>query len=80
MRSRFLLVVLALATLPGGALATKTKVKAPVRCCVELKIPDLPPGPVCAELSARRPRLACRLIGGRPVGRGDCSPAVCTTK
>jgi hypothetical protein len=50
------------------------------RCCVDLGIPDVP-GPVCAQVrGARRigPRLACRLLGGKPMGRGDCSPAVCT--
>jgi len=50
-----------------------------VRCCVDLRIPDVQ-GPVCAEVrGARRigPRFACRLLGGMPKGRGDCSPAVC---
>jgi hypothetical protein len=50
-----------------------------VRCCVDFHIPDVQ-GPLCAEVrGARRigPRFACRLIGGRPRGRGDCSPAVC---
>ena len=78
MRSRYLLVVLALAALPVGSAAARQK--PAVRCCVELKIPDLPPGPVCAELTSRRPRLACRLIGGRQMGRGDCSPAVCALR
>jgi hypothetical protein len=78
MRSRYLLVVLALAALPGSAMARAAK--GPIRCCLELKtVPTLPPGPICAELSARRPKIACRLMGGRPVGRGDCSPTVCSS-
>jgi hypothetical protein len=50
------------------------------RCCVELGIPDVPPGPVCVQVRSRRPlapRRACRLIGGTPIGRGDCSLAAC---
>jgi hypothetical protein len=50
------------------------------RCCVELGIPEVPPGALCVQVHGRhglRPRLACRLLGGRPIGRGDCSPAAC---
>ena len=50
------------------------------RCCLELELPGVPPGPVCAQvrgLRHLRPRLACRMLGGRPIGRGDCSPAAC---
>ncbi len=50
------------------------------RCCLELELPGVPPGPVCIQVHGRhglRPRLACRLLGGRPIGRGDCSPAAC---
>jgi hypothetical protein len=50
------------------------------RCCLELGIPELPPGPICAQVRGRRrigPRRACRLLGGRPIGRGACSLAVC---
>ena len=50
-----------------------------IRCCVDLRIPDVP-GPVCAQVrGARRlgPRRACRLLGGRPMGHGDCSIALC---
>ena len=50
------------------------------RCCLELVLPDVPPGPVCAQVRGRRrlgPRRVCRLLGGRPIGRGDCSLAAC---
>jgi hypothetical protein len=50
------------------------------RCCLALEVAGLPPGPVCAQVRGRRgigPRLACRLLGGRAMGRGDCNPAVC---
>jgi hypothetical protein len=49
------------------------------RCCVDLGIPEVP-GPVCAQLRGRRglrAARACRLIGGTPIGRGDCSIAAC---
>jgi hypothetical protein len=49
------------------------------RCCVDLGIPEVP-GPVCAQVRGRRrlrPARACRLIGGTPIGRGDCSIAAC---
>jgi hypothetical protein len=52
-----------------------------MRCCVDLQLPDLPPGPICVQVHARRgisPRRACRLLlGGMPIGRGDCSIAAC---
>ena len=51
-----------------------------VRCCLELDLPDAPPGPVCAQVRRRgglRARRLCRLLGGRPIGRGDCSIAAC---
>jgi len=77
MRSRFLLaVILALATVPAVA---GTRMRMPLRCCVELEVPGIPPGPICAQLKSRRPRLACRLLGGRAVGHGDCSLALCMT-
>ena len=49
------------------------------RCCVDLGIPEVP-GPVCVQVRSRRPlgpRRACRLLGGTPIGRGDCSLAAC---
>lgn len=49
------------------------------RCCVDLGIPEVP-GPVCAQVRGRRSvssRRACRLLGGKPIGRGDCSLAAC---
>jgi hypothetical protein len=49
------------------------------RCCVDLGIPEVP-GRVCAQIRGRRglrPARACRLIGGTPIGRGDCSIAAC---
>ena len=76
MRSRIALAVVAVAV-AGAPVAARTKI--PLRCCVDLKIPALPPGPVCAELATRRARLACRLIGGRAMGRGACSPDDCST-
>ena len=50
------------------------------RCCLELEAPGVPPGPLCMQVHGRhglRPRRACRLLGGRPIGQGDCSPAAC---
>jgi len=74
MRSRFLLAVtLALAAVPAAG----ARMRMPLRCCLELDLPDVPPGPVCAQLKSRRPRLACRLLGGRAMGHGDCSRALC---
>ena len=74
MRSRLLLAVtLALAAVPAAGARTRM----PLRCCLELEIPDVPRAPICAQLKSRRPRLACRLLGGRPMGHGDCSPALC---
>jgi len=49
------------------------------RCCLELGLPEVP-GVVCAQVRGRRrlgPRRACRLLGGRPIGHGDCSIAAC---
>jgi hypothetical protein len=70
------LITLALVAAPeAGPARVRT-----ARCCLELAIPDLPPGPVCAQVRARRglgARRACRLLGGRPIGRGDCSLAAC---
>ena len=74
MRSRLLLaVILALAAVPAAG----ARMRIPLRCCLELEIPDVPRAPICAQLKSRRPRLACRLLGGRPMGHGDCSPALC---
>jgi len=67
------LVLAVAATAAGGG-------RRYVRCCVDFRIPDVQ-GPVCAEVRSTRrisPRFACRLIGGKPRGRGDCSPAVCS--
>ena len=64
MRSRFLLALaLALAVVPAAGARTRM----PLRCCLELDLPDVPPGPICAELKSRRPRLAqCPLHLNRP--------------
>ena len=65
------LVLLPLATPAEGARYT--------RCCLELDIPEVT-GPVCAQVRGwrgLRPRRACLLLGGRPIGRGDCSLAAC---
>lgn len=82
MRVAGMLLVIAFAMEPMRALADGPARgrRRVVRCCLELALPDLPPGPVCAQVRGRRglgPRLACRLLGGRPSGRGDCSPALC---
>ena len=48
------------------------------RCCVVLA--EQPPLPACIQIPRRgrlAPRLLCRLIGGTPRGRGDCSLALC---
>jgi hypothetical protein len=53
------------------------------RCCLVIPAPDLPQRPSCVQLrSVRRigPRLACRLLGGRPLGRGDCTLAACEVR
>jgi len=71
-----LLLLTSFAMGPASAVAATR----PTRCCLELAIPDVPPGPICVELRARRrlgSRRACRLLGGRPIGRGDCSLAAC---
>ena len=51
------------------------------RCCLVIPVPDVPDRPTCVQLSVRNrrvtPRRACRLIGGRPIGRGDCTLAAC---
>ncbi len=65
--------IVVLADGPGGG-------RRVTRCCLELELPGVPPGPVCTQVHGRhglRPRLACRLLGGRPIGRGDCSLAAC---
>ena len=71
-----IVLLTSLAGVPAGAFAGGRS----TRCCLELVIPDVPPGPICAEIRARRrlgARRACRLLGGRPIGRGDCSLAAC---
>jgi len=82
MRVVGMLLVIAFTAEPIRALANgpAARRRRVVRCCLELDLPDPPPGPVCAQVRARRrlpARLACRLLGGRPIGRGDCSPAAC---
>src|SRR5947208_1507004 len=60
MRTEFLLTVtLALAAVPAAGARTRM----PLRCCLELEIPDVPRAPIYAQLKSRRPRLACRLLG-----------------
>jgi len=69
-------LLLVLAAVPAPASAAPPRF---TRCCLELGIPEVP-GPVCAQVRGRRwigPRRACRLLGGRPIGRGDCSIAAC---
>jgi hypothetical protein len=51
------------------------------RCCLVIPVAGVPDRPSCVQLRVpgRRipPRRACRLIGGRPIGRGDCTLAAC---
>jgi hypothetical protein len=82
MRTVAMVLGLALGSAPVVALAEGGSGggRRVTRCCLELDVPGIPPGPVCAQVHGRhalRPRLACRLLGGRPIGRGDCSPAAC---
>ena len=82
MRMVVIVLGLALGSAPGvvlaeGAAGGGLRV---TRCCLVLELPGVPPGPLCTQVHGRhglRPRLACRLLGGRPIGRGDCSPAAC---
>jgi hypothetical protein len=76
---RFFGIVIALALAAAPALGTPSRAPRVTRCCLELGIPEVP-GPVCAQVRGRRglrARRACRLLGGRPIGRGDCSLAAC---
>jgi hypothetical protein len=71
--------VVAVAAAPAVAVGAESAAHRFTRCCLELGIPEVP-GPVCAQVRGRRrlrPALACRLLGGMPKGRGDCSLALC---
>jgi len=73
MRVVGIVFVLALAIVPAAAAPRFT------RCCLVLGLPEVP-GPVCAQVRGGHrlgPRRACRLLGGRPMGHGDCSIALC---
>jgi hypothetical protein len=73
MRVVGIVLLLGLASVPAAARPRFT------RCCLELGIPEVP-GPVCAQVRGGRrvgSRRACRLLGGRPLGHGDCSIALC---
>ena len=82
-RTTLLLLLLAVVPVLGAPRAlARPGARRWVRCCLELAIPGVPPGPICAQVHGRfgiRPRRACRLLGGRPIGRGDCSIAACRT-
>jgi len=74
MRSAGVFFVLLLLPMAGAARGPRF-----TRCCLELDIPEVT-GPVCAQVRGTRglrPRRACVLLGGRPIGRGDCSLAAC---
>lgn len=75
------IVLSLLVAAPGPGLSAGRPRPRVTRCCLEIPIPEVPPGPVCVQLRVGRrriaPRLACRLLGGRPIGRGDCSLAAC---
>ena len=82
MHGTVLLLVLAAGFGASPAAADAPPARGPrfTRCCLDLGIPELPPGPICAQVRGRHalgPRRACRLLGGRPIGRGDCSLAAC---
>ena len=78
------IVGMALVMALGLGTAARAEGMAPprtTRCCVDLGIPELP-GPVCAQVRGRHrvgARRACRVIGGTPLGPGDCSLAACRT-
>jgi hypothetical protein len=77
---RFVLAVLLATSLGPAAAAPMRPAPRFIRCCLELEVPGVPAGPVCAQVRRRGrigARRACRLLGGRPVGRGDCSLALC---
>ena len=79
-RMRMLVVVGSLWVGVAAAEEPMAGTRRVTRCCVELAIPEVPSGPVCVQVHARRPlrpRRACRLLGGMPIGRGDCSLAAC---
>src|SRR2546426_10243749 len=47
------------------------------RCCLELEMPGIPPGPGCVQGRGRHgppPPLACRPVGGGPLRRGGRRP------
>lgn len=64
----------------GCTLVAEASAARFTRCCIEIVVPGVPPGPVCAQVRGRGrlgPRRACRLLGGRPIGRGACVLAAC---
>jgi hypothetical protein len=71
--------LLALATVaPSSPLLAAQRPPASVKCCLETSVDDMPPHLFCFNLHVvhRRPRrallrarVACRLIGGRPLRR-----------
>ena len=70
------LVLVGLASGVGTA-ASRVRVG---RCCLVIPVPGVPDRATCVQLHVRRrlpPRLVCRLIGGRPLGPGDCTLAAC---
>jgi hypothetical protein len=65
--------------LAAAAAAADVRPPRTTRCCVDLGIVEAP-GPVCAQVRGRRglrARRACRLLGGTPIGQGECSLAAC---
>jgi hypothetical protein len=78
MRMRKTLVTLLLL---GGLVSEAVARPRFTRCCLVIPVEGVPDQPSCVQLRVpgRRigPRRACRLIGGRPIGRGDCTLAAC---
>lgn len=76
---KLILVLLVVGMTSGAALGARPG--GFLRCCLVLPIPEVPPVPTCVQLHVRGQRVgarrACRLLGGRPIGRGDCGLALC---
>jgi hypothetical protein len=51
------------------------------RCCLVIPVPEVPARESCVYLRVKGRRIparrACRLLGGRPIGRGVCASGEC---
>jgi hypothetical protein len=74
---------LAILALLSGLVSVAEARPRVTRCCLVIPVAGVPDQPSCVQLRVpgRRigPRRACRLVGGRPIGRGDCTLAACDT-